>query len=188
MEHKGISRSDERLIWCERESGGCQPKPPPSLPPPPLPFSSPPTPLSLPHSRLLLAPSSGLTVQCSAGSSWGTRPPSTHGHSPTPPPHPTSPSLLLLFPFFFLFCFYHHILRLWAVIPAVSIIQCLTPRGRGVCVCERRAQRTVDGGSSSSSSLPMQWCKPPPPRHWSNCPICRQLRSVRDSFTRSQIA
>lgn len=104
MEHKDISRSDERLIWCERESRAA------SQTLPLLPLTS-----SLPSLLTGLTPSLDLTVQAAAGAL----------HS----------SVILP----------RHILGLWAVIPAVSIVQCLTPEGDGsVCVSVSEAAEAED--------------------------------------------
>lgn len=76
LEHKGISRSDERLIWCERESRAASQTGSPSLSVSLTLFSPSLLPLSAqsPHS---------LTRSDSASSSWGSR------HSSLlPPPHP----------------------------------------------------------------------------------------------------
>ncbi|GLD54076.1 transducin-like enhancer protein 1 [Lates japonicus] len=66
------------------------------------------------RSELKGLPPHSLTRPDSAGSSWGSRPSS--------PSHSFSSPL-----------FSHHILGLWAMIPAVSIVQCLTSEG-GECV------------------------------------------------------
>lgn len=99
LEHKGISRSDECLIWCERESRAASQTGSPSLSVSLTLFS----PSLLPSLLSRLTLSQDLTVQAAAGALV------------IPPSYPL------------------HILRVWAVIPAVSIVQCLTLEGGG-CV------------------------------------------------------
>lgn len=114
LEHKGISRSDERLIWCERESrAACQTCPPSSPDPllsfPPSPFSST---ASHPSKNWQRKQQLGLlTFSPPALSSSFLLFLSVSHPPPLLPPH----------------------LRLWAVIPAVRTVQCLTSVG-GVCV------------------------------------------------------
>lgn len=81
------------------------------------------------------------------------------GLSTVPTPAP-SLSFFLFLPLSLPLLFSLHILRLWAVLPAVSIVQCLTSEGEGCSL-------VCSGGSIPSlvqSSSLLSWCKPHVPK------------------------